>query len=292
VPNLDPRKVERIDAAPHGFRLVLEGGESVRTRRVVLALGLRDQEYVPAEFAGLPRELVSHSAAHNDLSRFRGKRVAVLGRGQSACESAVLLAEAGAEVALLSHGPVIWIGSETPGAAGNGLRWRLREALAARGAVGPFPLDHLVDMPSIVRLLPPELRERLAVRSLRPAATAWLKPRAGRVQFRSVRVAKAQVRGRFIALELDGGASMSFDHVLLGTGYKIDIAKPGLLAPALLASIAQSGGYPLLSAGFESSVPGLHFAGASALKSMGPLMRFVWGAGYTARAIARAARGR
>ncbi len=32
---------------------------------------------------------------------------------------------------------------------------------------------------------------------------------------------------------------------------------------------------------------GLHFAGSSALKSFGPLMRFVWGAGYAARAVTR-----
>ena len=62
-----------------------------------------------------------------------------------------------------------------------------------------------------------------------------------------------------------------------------------------MAGVARSGGSPVLTAGFESSVGGLHFAGASAVLSFGPLMRFIAGAGYAARAITRTvlvARGR
>jgi hypothetical protein len=52
-------------------------------------------------------------------------------------------------------------------------------------------------------------------------------------------------------------------------------------------------GYPVLSAGFESSVPGLHFVGAPGAYSFGPLCRFVSGSGYTARSVtARIVAGR
>jgi len=43
----------------------------------------------------------------------------------------------------------------------------------------------------------------------------------------------------------------------------------------------------LLVDGFESTVPGLHFAGPSSFASYGPLMRFIAGTGYTARSITR-----
>jgi hypothetical protein len=46
-----------------------------------------------------------------------------------------------------------------------------------------------------------------------------------------------------------------------------------------------------LSAEFESSVAGLHFAGASAVASFGPLLRFIAGAGFAARRITRSAIG-
>jgi hypothetical protein len=47
-------------------------------------------------------------------------------------------------------------------------------------------------------------------------------------------------------------------------------------------------GYPVLNAGFESSVPGLYFVGATAAYSFGPVCRFVAGTAFTARALTRA----
>jgi hypothetical protein len=77
--------------------------------------------------------------------------------------------------------------------------------------------------------------------------------------------------------------------VLLGTGYRIDIGKLAILSPELLGKVARRGGSPVLAAGFQSSVPGLHFLGASAVDSYGPLMRFIAGAGYAARSLTRSA---
>jgi hypothetical protein len=97
---------------------------------------------------------------------------------------------------------------------------------------------------------------------------------------RTIRAASRH--GERVLLELDNG-SCEFDHVLLATGYKIDVARFGVLAPALLAALTTDDGSPVLKAGYESSVPGLHFVGSSAVRSYGPLLRFVWGAGYAAR---------
>ncbi len=37
VPNLDQRKIVRVESDPKGFRIILEGGEEVNSRRVVVA---------------------------------------------------------------------------------------------------------------------------------------------------------------------------------------------------------------------------------------------------------------
>ena len=201
-----------------------------------------------------------------------------------------MLGEAGDDVEIISASEIIWIGSETPGAASNDLRWRVREALAARGAVGPFPLDHLVDLPGIVRLLPSGLRDRLARRSLRPVATAWLKPRAHKVRLNPGRsVVGARAIGDRVGLVLDDGTRPQFDHDC-SHGYRIDIASSACLRP--ICSPHRPRRRFDSVRGFESTVPGLHFAGSSALKCMGPLMRFVWGAGYAARAVTRTVAGR
>src|SRR5262249_44617757 len=126
VPDLDPRKVVQVERARRGFRLRLDDGGGVeaarlvravglsgqgRPRRIVLAMGLSRQEIRPAPFAGMPATLVSHTSEHATLERWRGKRVAVIGRGQSACESAALLLGAGCEVELVCRGPIRWIGA-------------------------------------------------------------------------------------------------------------------------------------------------------------------------------------
>ena len=287
VPDLDTRKVARIEPAANGFRLVLQDGEAIAAGRVVVAMGLANQAFRPAQFDGLPAELVSHSADHVDFETFRGRTVTVIGRGQSAVESAVLLTEAGAEVALVSRGAVRWLGS---GAPRSGPARMLRAALASRSEVGRFPLDWLADAPSLLRRLPRNVRGRVTTQCLRPAASGWLRPRAGAVRLIPGRtVTGAERKGSRIALRLDDGTAGLTDHVLLATGYRIDIARLGVLDGDLLGRIETVEGSPTLSAGFEASVPGLHFVGSSAVASFGPLMRFIAGAGHAARSVTRRA---
>ena len=88
-------------------------------------------------------------------------------------------------------------------------------------------------------------------------------------------------------VKLSDGTERYVDHALLGTGYRVDIRRYPFLGEALLASILHAGGYPQLDDGFESSVRGLHFVGAPAAWSFGPLMRFVAGTGFASRALAR-----
>ena len=113
MPNVDSRQVTRVEAAEQGFRLILEDSTAVLARRVVFATGLARQDHWPGPFIGLPSELASHSCEHSDLSAFRGRRVAVVGRGQSAIGSAALLNVAGADVELISRGDIRWFGSES-----------------------------------------------------------------------------------------------------------------------------------------------------------------------------------
>ena len=45
------------------------------------------------------------------------------------------------------------------------------------------------------------------------------------------------------------------------------------------------GGMPELSSTFESSMPGLYFAGLAAANSFGPVMRFAFGARFAAERL-------
>lgn len=290
VPDVDCRAVQRIDAAHDGFRLMLRDGEVLNAGRVVVATGLNRQEYAPPAFRELPEALVTHSSRHTDFSAFRGKSVAVIGRGQSACESAALLAEAGADVELFTRGDIHWLGDPTNAAESKRGARRLRRALTSPSEVGPFPLSWLAELPGLVCHLPTVMRDDFARRCLKPAAAGWLRPRFTNVVCRPAHaLSSVRALGNRIALELET-ATKTYDHVVLATGYRVDIARLGIFSPPLLDRIGRSEGAPLLGPGLESSVPKLHFVGSYAVKSFGPLMRFIAGAPFAARAVTNAAR--
>jgi FAD-dependent urate hydroxylase len=285
VPEIDARKVVRLHGAPGGFRLDLDDGEPVVARHVVLASGIAPYAARPEVFAGLSPELVSHTSEHRDLSGFRGRSVIVVGGGQSALESAALLHEAGAQVRVVVRAPYVnWL------VRSSRLHrvQAVRRLLYAPADIGPAGVSWLVASPKWFKRLPLRVQVPLAQRSIRPAGSGWLVPRLEPVPIevgRAVVVAKP-VSGR-VRLELDGGERLTVDHVLLGTGFRIDVSRLGLLAPELVRALDVAGGYPVLDRSFQSSIPGLYFVGAPAAWSFGPLMRFVAGTGFAARALAR-----
>lgn len=110
VRDVDPTYVRTLARDGAGFRVELDDGRSLSAGRAIVAVGIQSFAYLPEFARDLPPELASHSQDHRDFARFRGQRVAVLGRGQSAVQTAAFLHEAGAaEVELLARGLVIWI---------------------------------------------------------------------------------------------------------------------------------------------------------------------------------------
>ncbi|HEX3708791.1 MAG TPA: NAD(P)/FAD-dependent oxidoreductase [Pseudolabrys sp.] len=290
APDLDKRKVARVEPLDGGFRLVLETGDVFYAERVVMAQGLLGHEHRPAQFDGLPRQLVSHSCEHTDSERYRGKRVAVIGRGQSACESAAILHEAGADVEIICRGSLVW--NADPGERSTlrkAVRALIGDMLIPPSQVGPFPFNWLNEIPGAIHQFPQRHRERLNVRSLGPTAILWLRPRLKHIPIHQQRrILNAQRVGERVALTLDNG-TRRYDHVMLATGYRIDVNKMAMLDPRLRGKVVRRNGLPVLSGGFESSVAGLHFVGASAVASFGPLLRFIAGAGFAARRVTGAA---
>jgi hypothetical protein len=290
VPDLDRRTVARVEGDGDGFRLKLEDGETLRAGRVVVAAGIAPFARRPPQLAGLPPELASHTGDHRDLSRFAGQRLLVVGGGQSALESAALLTEAGAEAeVLVREDHIHWLhGGKYQRKLG-----RLAPLVYAPTDVGPMGLSRVVAVPDLFRRLPRSVQDPAARRAIRPAGAEWLIARLTEVPVglgRGVRAARP-ADGR-LRVELDGGEVRVVDHLLYGTGYRTDIGRYPFLAPELAGSVRQVDGYPVLGPGLESSVPGLHFLGAPAAWSFGPIMRFVSGGWYASKSLTRAVVGR
>ncbi len=283
---VEARELRAIEKKGRNFRLSFVDGPPVFAYRVVIATGLANQEHRPASFLGLPSRLLSHSCEHADFAAFAGKRIAVVGAGQSGCESAALLSELGADVDLISREPIRWLGAESA-MSKTSVKDGLRSLTRTKNGVGPFPLNHLADRPDIVRRFPDRFRAEFTARCLRPAVAGWVKPRLRHVRCHVVAsdlIPEASQSTVRLRLENE---TKTFDHILLSTGYRIDIARLGLIAPELLRRIRCADGSPVLGAGFESTVGGLHFVGSNAVYSYGPLMRFVAGTRYAARHLTR-----
>ena len=62
MPDLICRSVVRIEPAPAGFRVVLEDGEPVHARPVVVAAGIAPFAWRPAQFAALPPDIADTHA--------------------------------------------------------------------------------------------------------------------------------------------------------------------------------------------------------------------------------------
>ncbi len=282
--DLDNRAVQKVNPEESGFRLTLSDGEVVRCARVVVAAGIGLFCRRPAEFANLAPEQISHCYEGRKLKEFSGKRVAVIGAGQSALESAALLHEAGADVEVIAKIPELrWIGMHG---------WLhhlgpLSKMLYSRHDVGPLGISRLVAAPNLVNRIPLELRDKIRKRAVRPAGSRWLPERLTNIKVTTGSfIQSASAFGTQVSLKLDDGSERRVDHVLLGTGYDVDINRYDFLSAELLKNVRRLGGYPKLTAGFRSSVAGLHFIGATAARSFGPLMYFVAGTEFTSRQLA------
>jgi Pyridine nucleotide-disulphide oxidoreductase len=283
VPEVEDVAVVSIAPADQGFVLALGSGGELAARRVVLAVGVSQFAHVPRVLRELPPELLTHTSAHASLDGFRDREVAVVGAGQSALETAVLLREAGARPTVVVRSRELhW--NPTPAPTGT----RLALPMTPLGA--GWKLTAYEAFQPVYRWLPASTRVRIARTTLGPAGAWWLRSRLTpdvRV-LTGAAVARASGVNGGVTIGLNGArrGELHVEHVIAGTGYRVDLDRLACLDQALTGGLERVHGAPRLSGHFESSVPGLYFVGLPAANTFGPAMRFVCGAGFAARRVA------
>jgi hypothetical protein len=293
VPDVDRRNVIEVKRDPEWFSLSVQDGERFRAKRVIVAAGIAPFAWRPPQFSALPTDVVSHSVEHRDFSECAGRRILVVGGGQSALECATLLHEAGAAVEVVARAQAIqWIRSEGTKRHGPIRRFGIL-LLYPPTDVGPPGWNWIVATPDLFRLAPTDFQAEVVRRTIPPRAASHLRSRLGSVPITTGRsiVAVSMVQGE-VRLGLDDGTERRVEHVLLATGYRVDVSRYPFLPAELIESLHVVNGYPLLRPGMESTIPGLHFVGAPAAWTFGPVMRFVSGTTYGSRALTRRVLGR
>jgi thioredoxin reductase len=260
----------RRDGRPGGpFLAELEDGTEVEARRVVLASGIESHRRLPECLRRLPPGRVAHSWDVGAYEGTTGKRLLVVGGGQSAAEVLAHVANA------------------------NQVTWVHRSGLIffAEPINLPRPLFALVLRVSAgMFFLPTRLRRLLGRIFVASTITPDLKPAVLDSAIRRLHADVAE-----LGLEERPGGLFSpaldahFDSVIACTGYRYSLETLGYLDPALHKQIETTApGVPRLGYDFATSVPGLYMIGGMAEPTHGPAQRFMMGCRTATLRVSRA----
>lgn len=291
VPELENKMVQGIRRDGDGYLLQLADGETCKAKRVILAVGITHFEYVPETLAKLPAEYISHSAKHSDPAKLKGRNVVVIGGGASALDLAGLLHEAGVHVQLIARKSELNFHTKPTGKPRSFWK-KLRHP---DSGLGPGLRSRFyANAPWAFRYLPESLRLEVVKRALGPSGGYFIHDKViGKVPLLlGYATHRAEVRGKNVHLYLRGQQSADkevvTEHIITATGYKVSLDRLRFVSEDILSQIRTNQGSPILSRRFESTVPGLYFAGLASANSFGPVMRFAFGAGFAAQRISDA----
>jgi len=289
VAELEDKTVTSLEPNGDGFVIGLDTGETFRARQVILAVGVTHFGYIPEALAKLPPEYYSHSAQHSDVARLRGRSIAIIGAGSSALDLAGLMHEAGVDVRLIARKPLKYHSKND-----KPRPWWDRIRRPPSGLGPGWKSFFFANCANLFHYLPEGLRVEAVRRVLGPSGGAFIRDKVeGKVPALvgySLDAARIEDGKAHLAL-VDGSGGkreISVDHVIAATGYRVNLQKLKFLNEETRLRIKTVAGSPALSSAFESSVPGLYFAGLAAAVSFGPVMRFAFGADFTARTVSQA----
>ena len=260
-----------------GFEARMEDGSAIVAERVVAAPGIAAFAVEPpAVCERLAPHQWSHTSRTVEFAALRGRRCLILGGRQSAFEWAALLAEAGAARVDVVHRHdtpefttsdwsfVDDLLARTRRTRGwyRGLPERERAAIVQRfWQVGRLQLE-------------PWLAARIAV----DAVHLWPRAEPARIDAGP---------GEVVTVTLGDGTRLETDHVLLATGYAVDMRKVAYMPDEL----ALADGFPVLDPDFQTNLTGLFIPGFPSTRDFGPFFGFVAGATTTAGVIGAALEG-
>lgn len=270
----DRRLVDSVSPAPDGdgFVATMADGTSIEAARVIAAPGVGYFAQLPDWHEQVPEERRSHTSELVSFDDLAGARVAVIGGRQSAYEWAALLCDHGAARVDVVHrhetpdfAKVSWafVDEYVEQTVAHRGWWRrlpaADQAAVARRfwEVGRLTLEHW-----LVPRLPPDVVRR--------------HPRT--------EVVGVTASASGVVLALSGGLWLEVDHVVFASGYRADLRRVPYLS-GVIDRLSLTDGFPDLSEGFETSVPGLYVLGFAATRDFGPFYGFTKGCPSAARIV-------
>jgi FAD-dependent urate hydroxylase len=273
------RKLDWDESETFPFRAVLDNGEGVAAKFIVLAIGFQYFKNLPSGLVNLlPEGRYSHTCDLVDFKEIRGKRCLIIGGRQSAFEWAALMSEAGAAEIHLCYR------HDSPAFAVADWSW-----------VNPL-VDATDVNPGWFRNLTPQEKDELKLRLWaegRLKVEPWLQARIanGRVKLwpKTQIMSCCELSNGDLAVRIDNGQKITVDRIILATGYKVDFTQvPFLQGSRILDQLQIQDGFPELDEHFQSSVRGMFITSMPATQQFGPFFGFTVAVRASARLIGRA----
>jgi len=270
-------EVEQLTYDDPGYIARLDNGDTVYASNVVVATGYYPFCRIPEEYEKIfPEGRYTHSADACDPSLMAGKRCLIIGGRQSAFEQAGLLSRHAASVDIVYR-------HETPEFKPSDWSWALAY------------IERMRTDPAWYRRLPhaeQEAIDRRFWKEGRLELEAWLLEDLARQNItrwpKTTVVACNESPNSTLTVTLSTGRSLTVDHVILATGYQVDIRRLDYIARTnIIAGLAGDEGFPNLGERFQSNFPGLYFTGIHAVNDFGPFLFFVAGAFAAAEIIGK-----
>jgi len=248
------------------YLITLKDGKEIKAKNVLIAIGFKFFKKLPVYLTKkLPAGSFTHTCDVVKFEKFKDKSVLIIGGRQSAYEWAALIVEAGARTVHISHR------HETPEFAESHWSW-----------IDPI-MDQMVDNPEWYRTLNKKEQEEIERKfwiedsqKLEP----WLLPRIDRENIKiwplSNVVKCDEANSGLYKVHMDNGKRLEVDHIILATGYKVDINKiPFLSSGNILPKLNINEGFPELDGYLQTSLPGLYMTSMIATKSFGRFFAYI-----------------
>ncbi len=268
--DVDERLVDTLTRPDDSFVAVMEDGSTIEAERVLAVPGIRHFTNLPDWAAAVPEDRRSHTCDLVEFGDLAGARVAVIGGRQSAYEWAALLCDHGAARVDVVHR------HETP-----------RFERVSWAFVDPY-VDQTVATRGWWRGLSAAEQQHVARQFWevgRLTLEHWLVPRLDPAVVTSrpgCAVVDVAAGDGPVTLTLSDTTTLEVDHVVLASGYVADLARVPYLS-GVLDRVQVTDGFPDLSPGFETTLPGLSITGFASTRDFGPFYGFTKGCPSSAK---------
>ncbi len=268
--DVDARLVDTLTKTDESFVATMEDGSVITSERVLAAPGIRHFVNLPDWYDDVPAHRRSHTSELVTFDDLGGARVVVIGGRQSAYEWAALLCDHGAaKVDVVHRHPIPEFAKVSWAFVDPYVEQTVAERGWWRGLSAAEQTRIVLEFWQVGRLT---LEHWLVPRLLPDIVTSHPDR-----DVRSVDSGDGEVR-----LTLSDGSTLTADHVVFASGYRSDLARVPYLS-GVMDQISVTDGFPDLSPGFETSLPGLSITGFASTRDFGPFYGFTKGCPSAAR---------